>query len=125
MTESAAVIGVVAAGRTSSLKTNEFRKVDFPHFICPMTPMVRVSFSVFSFISSKEIIPLFVASSFVSGIHPYSTAFVANAMSCCFFACNSSNKLCSISYSSFVIFLYCSKQSLIFCHADFLSRSIE
>ena len=34
-----------------------------------MTPIVRVSFSIFSFISSKEIIPLFVDSSFVGGIH--------------------------------------------------------
>ena len=31
--ESAAVIGVVAAGNTLSSKTNEFRNVDFPHFI--------------------------------------------------------------------------------------------
>ena len=45
MTDKAAVIGVVAAGKTLSPKTKEFKKVDFPHFICPITPIVRVSLS--------------------------------------------------------------------------------
>ena len=85
ITDNAAVIGVVAAGRMLSLKTNEFKNVDLPHFICPITPMVSVSFSSFLLISSSEI--TFLVLTFpdsVSGIHPNSTALFASSVSFCF-----------------------------------------